>query len=530
MSERRGANGQHGVPSATGSVLVVGAGPVGLVLACELARQGVAVRVVCRPRRENLHSRATILWPRILELLDRVGAGAELVAAGHYFDQMNYYSEKRRIGRIRFDRLQGVTYPFAVTIPQWRTEQMLEARFTALGGTIDEGVEFVDGVDEGDGVRCRLRRPDGTVREEHHAWLVGADGFASTVRDRFGFSYAGRALRTRLAITDAEIVGEVTSSEAAYYLTRRGNMVLAPLGAGVFRVGASVPHDHVGDEVDRDFFERLLADRVPGRRRLGDMRFTGVFTANIRSADRFRAGRVFLVGDAAHVMSPSGAQGLNTGIQDAVNLGWRLGGVASDRLDPTALDGYDPERRAAAERVSRLSTRLARISLYSARRHTAVRDLLYRAGSATGLLEAVLAPRLGQLDTSYGPVSTLVRMVPLRPGERVPVGWREAPGRPVLAVDRFTVLLWPGTTYPHDPWCRLVDAVRDHLPHVAVSDLAGRPPGSLLPRLPRRAVALVVRPDGHLHAGVDLEVAEVPAALAGLDRALPTRPLERIAR
>lgn len=246
-------------------VLVVGAGPVGLVLACELLTHGVQVEVISKTRRESLHSRATILWPRILELLDRVGVAEKLVEGGHYFDQMNYYSSKRMIGRVRFDRLRGVGYPFAITIPQWRTEAILEAHLMLLGGSIRYDHTLVGGTQDEDGVSCRIRQPDGEEVTRHFDWVVGADGYGSTVRELFGFTFAGRTLRTRLAITDAELVGEATSSEAAYYLTRTGNMVLAPLGGGVFRVGASVPDDFEGDTPTGPSSTGCSANGSPGR-------------------------------------------------------------------------------------------------------------------------------------------------------------------------------------------------------------------------------------------------------------------------
>ncbi|MEW2296405.1 FAD-dependent monooxygenase [Streptomyces sp. NPDC006743] len=512
-------------------VLVVGAGPVGMVLASELLAHGIGADVVSKLRRQSPHSRATILWPRVLELLDRVGVGRKLVDNGHYFDQMNYYSEKKMIGLVRFDRLRGVGYPFAITIPQWRTEAILEEHLTALGGTIAYDTTFLDGTQDAHGVTCRLRLPDGRTETRGYDWVVGVDGYGSTVRDAFGFRFAGRTLRTRLAITDAEILGETTSSEAAYYLTRSGNMVLAPLGDGVFRVGASVPDDYTGDTPDRAFFERLLAERVPGARRLGDMRFSGVFTAHVRSASSYRRGRVFLAGDSAHAMSPSGAQGLNTGIQDAVNLGWKLAGVVRGDYRPELLDSYDTERRPAVEEVAGLSTRLARIGLYSTRRRILARDALYRLGTATGALERVLAPRLAQLDTHYGPRP---RRGTLVPGERLPLGWRATSTEPVLAVDRFTVLLWPGLQYRHEQWTRTVDALRAEVDGVLLTDLGGRPPGLLLGKLGRAAQALVVRPDGHLDTVVALgedpvsDAHALTRALARHTRTTATAPLTAV--
>ncbi|MET7765725.1 FAD-dependent monooxygenase [Streptomyces sp. NPDC005393] len=498
-------------------VLVVGAGPVGMVLACELLRHGVRADVISKTRRESPHSRATILWPRVLELLDRVGVSRELVENGHYFDQMNYYSNKKRIGLIRFDRLWGVGYPFAITIPQWRTEAILEAHLTALGGTIDYDHTFVDGTQHPHGVECRLRLPSGSTETCTYDYVVGADGYSSTVREVFGFRFAGRTLRTRLAITDAEILGETTSSEAAYYLTRSGNMVLAPLGDGIFRVGASVPDDYTDGAPDRAFFETLLAERVPGVRRLGEMKFSGVFTAHVRSASTYGSGRVFLVGDSAHAMSPSGAQGLNTGIQDAVNLGWKLAGVVRGDYRPDLLDSYDVERRPAVDAVAALSTRLARIGLYSTRHETLARDAVYRLGTATQTLEKVLAPKLAQIDTHYGPRPKRRALVP---GERLPLGWRESSTAPALAVDRYTVLLWPGLEYRYERWTGLVAELREKVTAADVTDLSGRPPGPLLKKLGHKAQALVVRPDGHLDALVPLDGHAPGTAARGVRQAL----------
>ncbi|MFJ2580440.1 FAD-dependent monooxygenase [Kitasatospora aureofaciens] len=497
-------------------VLVVGAGPVGMVLACELLRHGVQVEVISNARRESPHSRATILWPRILELLDRVGVGEKLVAAGHYFDQMNYYSNKKMVGLVRFDRLRGVGYPFAITIPQWRTEAILEEHLATLGGTIRYDHTFVDGTQTADAVQCRLHGPDGEPTVRSYDYVVGADGYNSTVRPAFGFEFAGRTMRTRLAITDAELVGETTSSEAAYYLTRTGNMVLAPLGGGIFRVGASVPDRYRG-EPDREFFEQLLRERVPGERRLGEMKFSGIFTAHVRSASSYRRGRVFLVGDAAHAMSPSGAQGVNTGIQDAVNLGWKLAGVLRGDYRPGVLASYDRERRPAVETVAGLSTRLARIGLYTKPHQILGRDVLYRLGSATQVLERVLAPRLAQIDTHYGPRPKRRGVVP---GERLPLGWRASAAAPVLAVDRFTVLLWPGLEYQYDRWVRLVERLRTEIDRAAVTDLGGRPPGPLLAKLGPAPAALLVRPDGHLDTVVDLDDRRPEAAVHAVERAL----------
>ncbi|WP_328611291.1 FAD-dependent monooxygenase [Amycolatopsis sp. NBC_00345] len=496
-------------------VLVVGAGPVGLLLGAELLAQGVDVQVIDKAARlGSPHSRATVLWPRILELLDRVEVTDRVIGAGHYFDRMNYYSRKKRVGELRLDRLRGTRYPYGIAIAQSRTEQILEERFAELGGVVRTGCELRAVSQTPDRVDVMLREAGTTPVTEFYDWVVGADGSHSAVRQLSGFTFDGQTLPVRLAITDAELVGEVTKNEAAYFLTERGNMALGPMGGDVFRVAASVPAWYTGgDEPGRELFERLLAERVPGIKEVGEMRFSAIFTAHVRTADTFRRGRVFLVGDAAHVMSPAGAQGMNTGIQDAANLAWKLAGVSRGRYGTGILESYDAERRPAVARVASATTFLARIGLYTDRTRMTVRDLTMRIGSATGVFDRSIAPRLAQLDTSYGPAGP---GDPMAAGQRVPLGWTGADATPTLAPDTHTVLLWPGAEYRAADWVPRVAAIQAVLPGLRLIDLAGRPPGALLGRLGRSRAAFVVRPDGHLATLVDLAQFDIESGAAAV--------------
>ncbi|MER6048133.1 FAD-dependent monooxygenase [Streptomyces sp. NPDC001793] len=499
-------------------VLIVGAGPVGLVLACELLARNVDVCVIDKSEKlDNPHSRATVLWPRVLELLNRLDVTRNVIETGHYFDRLGYYSKKKRVGEVRLDRLRGTQYPYAIAIPQSRTEQILAARLAELGGSVRLGCELVAGSQTEHGVECVLSDDTSEPQSEVFDWVIGADGASSTVRRLFDFTFDGQTLPTRLAITDAELVGEVTKNEAAYFLTKRGNMALGPLGGDVFRVAASVPAWYTGgDRPDRSFFERLLAERVPGVKEVGSMSFSAIFVAHVRTAERFRKGRVLLAGDAAHVMSPAGAQGMNTGIQDAMNLGWKLAGVVNGLHDARILDTYDTERRSAAHRVAKSTTQLARVGLYTENWKMAARDYVMRAGSATRLFDRVVAPQLAQLDTAYGKTP---QTKGLHVGQRLPLGWTDTDASPVLARDSFTVLLWPGAEFRQSDWNPRVEAMTKALAgaEVRVIDLAGRPVGTLYGQLGSHPRAFVVRPDGHLAATADLagrEVGDCAAKLA----------------
>ncbi|MPR01456.1 hypothetical protein F0169_04800 [Pseudomonas sp. MAFF 212408] len=505
-------------------VLIVGAGPVGMLLALELALYGIRARVISKAPRVSAHSKATIVWPRILELMDRTGVSEAIVREGHYFDQMNYYSNKKRVGLIRFNTLTDTPYPFGITIPQAKTERILETALKTQAVAIEYGCEFVSGEQNDDGVTVTLRDTSGVESRSRYDWVVGADGFQSDVRSAFEFDFSGYSMPIRLAITDAELTGQTTSSEAAYYMHKSGNMVLAPLGDGVFRVGASVPQGYTGDQPDREFFNTLLEHRVPGVKKLGEMKFSGIFTAHVRTANTFKNKRVFIVGDAAHAMSPSGAQGLNTGFQDAVNLGWKLGGVMNGSLSPHILETYTRERLDSVNRVSALSTSLAKMSLYQYTPQIALRDAAFRVASLTKVLENYVSPRFAQLDSIIGSDiknSFSGKKKRLSAGDRIPLSWTENWQAPVLAKDAYSILLWPGKTYVYEAWSDFSREVSSTMRAHKVINLGAMPLGRLLDRLGHLPQSIIVRPDGHIQSVISLDASAYSKSINAITHALP---------
>ncbi|MEX0445834.1 FAD-dependent oxidoreductase [Xenorhabdus sp. SGI246] len=483
------------------NVLIVGGGPVGMLTALELSLFGIKAGIISKHERFSPHSKATIIWPRVLELLSRTGVSSGIIQAGHYFDQMNYYSNKKMIGNICFDRLKYTNYRYGITIPQWKTEKILEDRLNDKGIFIEYGCEFIDGHNDSDLVNVTLRDAAGKISHEPFSWVVGADGYSSKVRECFGFTFDGFQMETRLAITDAELVSESTSREVGYYLHRNGNMVLAPIGDGLFRVGASVPTDYKG-EINREFFESILHDRVPGKKTLGHMNFCGIFNAHVRSASSYRNGNVFLVGDAAHAMSPSGAQGMNSGFQDAVNLGWKLAGVIRGEYQSSFLDSYSEERVNGINRTSKLSTFLANVSLYKNRQAIFARDFAFRLASKTGLVDKLLSPRIAQIDIPHGELSEGKNL--LESGRRIPLEWSKSFLAPYLSLTKYTVLFWPGNHYIYSDWTNYFDLALKSVSGASLVNLSGKVLGLLKNLLPSRSVCIIVRPDGFISDLIDI--------------------------
>jgi 2-polyprenyl-6-methoxyphenol hydroxylase-like FAD-dependent oxidoreductase len=492
-------------------VLIVGAGPVGMVLACELLQQGIDTRIVDaenRARDFDPHSRGILIWPRSVEILRRIDVADRLVRIGHKSPAVGYYSERKLRGSARLDRHPDSPYPFVLTLPQRDTERVLRERVAELGGTIEHEVRLVDLDNSGKRPVATLRHADGTTELATAEYLVSSDGPASTVRTLLDIRFDGDPIDVSYAIGDAPVTGDVPA-EAQYYYCRTGVVALVPLRNGHYRIAANIPH-RGEDEPNppAELLEQIIKERAGRDVKVGEPDWTRAFRPRLGLAEKYRAGRCLLAGDAAHVISPAGGQGMNVGLQDAVNLGWKLGGVLRGRLDESIMDTYEPERAVAAERMSRTSAAMARFALQRSTRRILRRDAIFLTARALGVLQRVLVPLLSQTDVHYGdpdssPIMLRGRGRRLEPGRRVPLfsGPPLADGTPSLDPYRYTVACWPGRRTPRD-WAAVTSAHRDAAGDGAVVlDLAtveGPAAAKLRHAFGARPVIAVVRPDGHL--------------------------------
>lgn len=517
-------------------VLIVGAGPVGMVLACELLQQDVAVRLIDRIEtlnHEDPHSRAILLVPRTLELLRRIGVSERLVQAGQPVPGIQYHAQGRQLGAARMDALADSPYPFVLALPQRETERVLRERLYELGGTIERGLtlESLDG--GGQRPRALLRHADGSTELADADWLVGADGAASVTRALLGTTLDGDPTDVTYVIADAPLTGP-TSADAQYFYGRDGLVAVVPMGNGNFRIAANVPHRADATEPD---WQALLQEIVDRRARVpltvGVPSYARLVRPRCGIARAFASGRCFLVGDAAHVITPAGGQGMNLGIQDAVNLGWKLGGVARGRLAESVLDSYERDRRAAVRRMSAMTARIVGLALTRGPIRTRLRDAAFVAAERLGLVQRILAPLLSQLDVDYRPGGLRAPWRRgARPGRRAPLfpaGTPDATGAttataPALARDAYTVVLWPGRRVPRR-WAQTTATLRRALgPDMRTLDAAGFP-GTDVAALRRafgpRARLVAVRPDGHVAA---ITSVRRPEAILDLHRSRPAAP------
>lgn len=335
-------------------VLVVGAGPTGLVLALWLARLGVRVRIVDRTAEPATTSRALAVQARTLEQYRQVGLAADVVERGLRMVAANLWVRGRKAARAPFgDMGKGLSpFPYVLVFPQDEHERLLIERLGKIGVEVERRTELVGFDDTGDRVVARLRRPDGAEEPCAAAFLAGCDGARSTVRETLGVGFPGGTYAHVYYVADVQARGPVTNGELHIALDEADFLAVFPLkGAGRVRLIGTV---RVAAERGRS--EPTWEDvspRVVERMGIEVERVNWFSTYHVhhRVAGRFRVGRAFLLGDAAHIHSPVGGQGMNTGIGDAVNLAWKLAAVLRRRADARVLDSYEPERIAFARRL-----------------------------------------------------------------------------------------------------------------------------------------------------------------------------------
>ncbi|MGW3267390.1 FAD-dependent monooxygenase [Streptomyces sp. NPDC001056] len=367
-------------------VIVVGSGPTGLLLAGDLATAGVPVTVLeKRPRRISNLSRAFVLHARTLEQLDARGLADELEATGRTLDRL------RLFGRLAID-LTDLPSRFAhlLVLPQYEVEEALRRRAVEAGAGFRYETEMTGLAQDADGVTVETRGPEGRTESLRAAYVVGADGMRSAVRDAIGLPFPGRSVIRSVVLADVRLA-EQPQGLLTVDAVGDAFAFLAPFGDGYHRVigwhrGRDVPDSEPLDLAEVKEITRLALGRDYG---MHDARWMSRFHSDERQAPAYRVGRVFLAGDAAHVHTPAGGQGMNTGLQDAANLSWKLASVLAGHADPALLDTYQAERHPVGKAVLRSNGGLVRLAMVKRPWTRAARAVL------TGFLNAVGPARRG---------------------------------------------------------------------------------------------------------------------------------------
>lgn len=505
--------------SERGPVLVVGAGPTGLTAALELSRMGIDVRIIDRAAQPSTTSKALAVQARTIELLQPRGVGDAMLGEGTTARAASLYGRGRKLAQVELHRIPSRINGI-VLLPQSSTERLLTEQLQRQGVQVEREVELVSftqqDTDSDTAVRAVLKHPDGREEALDASYLISAQGAHSSVRRDLGLSFDGTALAQRYLLADLHVDGVAPDDELSIFLATEGFLALFPMSGRRFRLMATDPDNDTRHSEAPTLPElEQIVDRVTGLPLgLRDMTWSSRFFINSRHLSTLRVGNVFLGGDAAHIHSPAGGQGMNTGIQDMINLCWKLALVLKGHARPALLDTYETERLPLIRTLIR-TTETATKAFNST--NPIVHQLITRIAPialATDRVQHKATAMLSETDVNYrdSPISRPGgRTGHLHAGDRVPdmdvtvVGERpSAPARlyELLDLARLTVIVTnpdahlAALTERLQPW-RDVLTIR----HVAVAadqpDLRG-PDVRLAADLKAHSSLLLIRPDAYV--------------------------------
>ena len=384
-------------------VLVVGAGPVGLTMACELARNGVRCRIIEKVAAPTATSRALAIFPRTLEVFQMMGIIDPVVGAGHQLSGVAFHNRDGQIGYIGFSCLP-CRYRFAISLPQSETERILIEHLTGFGIYVEREKELI-GLSQSSDAVCAVVKESGGLEETLEArWLIGCDGAHSGVRHLSGLQFEGDAYPETFLLADATVDSPLDHIDIHLFLASDGLVGIFPIRGDRCRVIANVraeENDRLANEPQLDEIQAIVDRRaIPGIR-LSDPVWLTRFHISHRKVPEFRSGRVFLAGDSAHIHSPAGGQGMNTGIQDAFNLAWKIALVVHGKSPVSLLDSYNEEREPVARMVLGLTDRLTRMTTSQSTLAQQLRDALLPILTGIHLVEDRIAETMAEIGVNY---------------------------------------------------------------------------------------------------------------------------------
>lgn len=373
-------------------VLVVGAGPTGLALACELHRANVPCRVIDSLVERSTRSKGIAIWPRSLEILHDLGVADEAVERGLAVRGGSLWSQGRPLTSFDLAGL-GSRYGWGLVLPQYETEELLERRLVELGGKVEKGVRLVRTSTSPSGLPVvTLESADGQETAEVD-WLVGCDGPASPVRSGLDIPMSGALEKYGWLLADVRMRTELPRNWINWFLHANAVLHVLPMPADQWRLTMTVGSQRPDPtEWPMQRVQDLVTERSPVPIALASIEWLSGFRVRQGIARSFRSGRVLLAGDAAHVHSPAGAQGVNAALQDATNLGWKLATVCRGEAPESLLDSYDAERRPAASLTVLMANRMTKGATLGSRFARGTRDLLWSNAGRLGVVQRALPP------------------------------------------------------------------------------------------------------------------------------------------
>ena len=350
------------VSSKDAPVLITGAGPTGLLLAIALRRHGIDCRVIDKLTEPSDKSKALALHARSLEMLENLGLATTMIEQGNVVGGFSMNVGKTRLARVSTAEIDS-PYPFILMLSQCEIERILTEHLNQLGVTIERGVELVDLTESQGRVTALLKHSGGQDETATYPWVIGCDGSHSVVRKLLKLPFEGCAYEEQFVLADVDIESGIAEDEISTFFHEEGALVFFPMGNRRFRTMGNIDEATVsGDSPTLGYMQALLDKRGPGEVKILNTHWLAWFRIHRRSVSQYRVGRVFVAGDAAHIHSPVGGQGMNTGMQDAYNLAWKLALVIQGTAGESLLNSYQEERHPVGQELIKgtdIATKLA---------------------------------------------------------------------------------------------------------------------------------------------------------------------------
>lgn len=446
--------------SQSSTVLICGAGPTGMTAALELSRLQIPVRIIEKKAEPATTSRAIAVHSRTLELFKQRGLVESMLEKGHKSVATNVHGQGKRVAQINFS-LNGSDFPYILFISQSETEAILRNALEKQGVTIERSVEFValaqSDADRSDHVKAILKHKNGSLEEFNCAYLISTEGAHSVARTTINLNFKGKTRDELYVLGDLHMDTELSTTEVSFFSSEQGLLAIFPMGEGNHvRIVAAYPLSAANKEKmpTLEELQKIYDTKsyVPAQFR--DMTWSSWFVINSRMVDRLRVGRVLIGGDSAHIHSPFGGQGMNTGIQDMINLSWKLALVMKGQADPKLLDTYTDDRLPVIQNVLNLTEGLTDFLGNQSLLYRSAFNLIAPWVAGREFVQRTVTQRMNQLLLNYRESTISIShnaAGTLRGGDRMPnlkvqnVGG-ESEGTPqslfdFLSTDLFTLLL-----------------------------------------------------------------------------------------
>ena len=369
-------------------------------MACELARHGIAFRIIDKKPERTLASNATWVQTRTIEILDQIGLAPRFLSKGHACKAININIDGKPLVSIPLQDIDS-TYPFILMLPQSDTEKLLIERLDELKNHVQWSAELIDVQQEGNKVLSRVRLADGKTETITSDWLIACDGANSTIREKCQIFFPGEDLTEQFVVADAHIDSFTSKNEIHLFFDEGTLFAASPLGANKYRIMANLHLDYPR----QTFYEKevidIVQERGHGAYYVTDVSWISPFWIHGKVAEQMRHQSIFLMGDAAHIHSPAGGQGMNTGMQDAYNLAWKLALTIKGNAKSVLLDSYQAERHPVVTDVVNQTEKFTKMALFDKSFLTKLRQLSQQILQGEEDITKKICAQVSQLNIQY---------------------------------------------------------------------------------------------------------------------------------